>query len=108
MAGAILLLSLSNSFTVNLHSYLFGSILTVHWHDIFVLIMLLYGVILLGIKYGKYILSAAIDPENANVQGIHVGLINYLSIVIISLVITASLLIGGILLASALLVIPVL
>lgn len=108
LATALILISFGNGFTVNLFSYLFGSITTVTVED---LIMILgFGLItffLVWVFY-KELFFIAFDEELATVQGVRVNFFNTLLITLAAITISLSMRIVGILLTGALMIIPVL
>ncbi len=107
LALAIVLISLARGFNVNLFSYLFGSITTVREGDIGIIFIL--GVIVIGliIAFYKELVYISFDEETARVSGINTRLINTLLIILTATTIAISMRIVGILLISALIVIPV-
>lgn len=108
LALAILLLNFTNSFGVNLHSYLFGSILTVQGSDIWILAWIVAIVFACLLRWYREILVTCMDNDHATIQWVNVRWMNTGLIILISLTVTASLLVVGILLVGALLILPVL
>lgn len=104
---AVVLISLSRSFSVDLFSYLFGSINTVTISDLLAIVVLGIGVLAAVIYYFRELFFISFDEEGAKLSGIKVNKINLLFIIMIALVITLSMRIVGILLVSSLMVIPV-
>lgn len=107
LAFAIVLISLVRGFNVDLFSYLFGSITTVRESDISVIFILGLVVIGLIIAFYKELVYISFDEESARVSGIPTRLINTIFIVLTATTIAISMRIVGILLISALIVIPV-
>jgi zinc transport system permease protein len=107
LALAVVLISLANGFTVNLFSYLFGSILTVTSSDVFLILILGILVIVLLSLFYKELIYISFDEEAAEVSGIPTRLINTIFMFIAALTITLAIPVVGILLISALVVIPV-
>ncbi len=107
LALAIVLISLARGFNVDLFSYLFGSITTVRESDIGIIFILGIVVISLVIAFYKELVYISFDEETAQVSGIPTRLINTLLIVLTATTIAISMRIVGILLISALIVIPV-
>lgn len=108
LACAVLLLSVTGSWNAQVLSYLFGSITTVTWSDIFM--MFGVGGVVLGTIFlgrGVFFLAAA-DARLAKVQGIAIERYEALFVVLAALVVAVGMRIVGALLVSALLVIPVL
>jgi zinc transport system permease protein len=104
---AVILISLSGGFNVDLFSYLFGSITTVRESDISIIFFL--GLIVTAILLSLYkeLVYVSFDEETAKVSGIPTRLINALLIISTAATIAISIRIVGILLISALIVIPV-
>jgi len=107
LAFAVLIIGLSHGFSVDLFSYLFGSIVTVRTQDVVrigVLGIPILGVLFIFFKEFVYI---SFDEEAARVSGIPTRLFNTLLIVLAAIIIALSIPVIGILLVSALLVLPV-
>lgn len=108
LATALIIISLGNGFTVNLFNYLFGSITTVTTQDLFVILGFGLVTLFTVILFYKELFFIAFDEELATVQGIRVSFFNTLLIVLTAVSISLSMRIVGILLTSALMIIPVL
>ena len=106
IAIGLILISISGGFNVDIFSFLFGSILLVSVEDT-VLILGLTGIILIVILllYRELIYST-FNEEQAKVSGIPVEKINYLIVFIAGITVVTSIQLVGILLISALFVIP--
>ena len=107
LAVAIVLLSLSRGFNVDLFSYLFGSITTVRNGDIGIIVLLGAAVIISVVAFYKELVYISFDEETARISGIPTKFINTLLIVLTATTIAIAMRIVGILLISALIVIPV-
>jgi zinc transport system permease protein len=107
LALAVVLIGLAHGFNVDLFSYLFGSIMTVKQIDIYIILIL--GLIIAGllIAFYKELVYVSFDEEAAKVSGIPVKLFNNLFILLAATLIALAIPIVGILLVSALLVLPV-
>jgi zinc transport system permease protein len=106
MALGIVLVSLSREYTVDLFGYLFGNILAITSEEVLlssVVAALVIGSITLFLKE---ILMTAYNEEIARVSGIPARAINTLFLVVLSVSIVISIKIVGIILVSALLVLP--
>lgn len=106
MALGIVLISLSRVYTVDLFGYLFGNILAITTEEVVlssVVAVLVIGSILLFLKE---IFMTTYNEEIASVSGIPVRAINTLFLVVLSVSIVISMKIVGIILVSALLVLP--
>ena len=106
IAVGLVLISLSGGFTIDIFSFLFGSILLVSVNET-VLILSLTGIILIVILllYREFVYST-FNEEQAKVSGIPVEKINYLIVLIAGVTVVTSIQLVGILLISALFVIP--
>lgn len=107
LALAVVLISLGRGFGVDLFSYLFGSITTVNETDVYVVAILGTIVVVLVLAFFKELLFVTVDEEAAKVSGIPTKFINILLIVLTSFTVSLSIPIVGVLLISALIVIPV-
>lgn len=107
LALAIVLISFSHGFNINLFNYLFGSLVTVKQQDVIIIGFLGAIVILLLWAFYKELVFITFDEEAAQVSGIHTRLINTLLITLTALTVSIAIPIIGILLISALIVIPV-
>ena len=106
LAVGVVLISLSNGFTLDLYSFLFGSILLISIHDMVTSIALCAAVlIVMSIVYRK-LMYITFDEEQAKVSGLDVGKLNYLFVVLASITVITSIRLVGVLLISSLIVIP--
>jgi len=106
IAVGLILISLVDGFTVDIFSFLFGSILLVSAQDT-VLVLSLTGVILVVILlFYRQLIYSTFNEEQAKVSGIPVEKINYLIVLIAGITVVTSIQLVGILLISALFVIP--
>src|SRR6187200_910276 len=106
LAIGIILISLSGGFTLDLFSFLFGSILLVSVQDL-IMILIVSSIVLaiISLIY-KGLTYVTFDEEQASVGGLSVKNINYLFIVIASVTVIASIRLVGVLLISSLIVLP--
>ena len=107
LALAIILISLAHGFSVDLFNYLFGSIVTVRQEDIWVMSLMAIIVIIAIALFYKELVFLSFDEEAAQVAGIPARLINTILIILTALTVALAIPIVGILLISALIVIPV-
>jgi zinc transport system permease protein len=106
MALGVVLIAVSGAYGSSLFSYLFGSILSVTASDIYV-IAVYCGVVLLFIgALFRHLLHASFDEDVAMVTGVPVVFLHYLLLVLVAMAIVASIKLVGIVLVSALLVLP--
>lgn len=107
LALAIVLISLAHGFSADLFSYLFGSIVTVKQSDVYIIAILGFIVITLLVAFYKELVYVTFDEEAARVSGIPTKFINILLITLTALTVSLAIPIIGILLISALIVVPV-
>jgi len=104
---AIVLISFANGFGVDLFSYLFGSITTVKQIDVYIIGILGVLVIATVIAFYKELIYVTVDEEAAKVSGIPTKFINILLIILAAFTVSLAIPIVGVLLISALIVIPI-
>ena len=102
----ITLVSFSNGFSIDLFSFLFGSILLVNYEDIFQIVFVAIIVVSIILVYYKKFVYIAFDEDQAKISGIQVEKVNYLFSVLVAITIIISMKLVGILLISSLIVIP--
>ena len=107
LALAIVLLSISHGFNTNLFNYLFGSIVTVTQNNVYIIASLAVVVITLLMLFYKELIYTTFDEEAAKVSGIPTNIINTIFIILTAVTIALSIPIVGVLLITALIVIPV-
>jgi len=106
MAIGVVCLGLMEGYTIDLFSYLFGSILAVSWGDIAVagvVFVITIGVI--GALFKEFLVYC-FDEEWAKVSGINVDRLQDLLLLLIAVTVVVSIKLLGVVLVSALLVIP--
>jgi zinc transport system permease protein len=105
--GASLLLYVTRKVNVHvLDNIMFGSILTVDDTDMNVLLLIGLLCAALGLPYYNKMLLASFNPHLARVRGVRVTLLDYLFIMMITVLTVAALKIVGAVLVEALLLIP--
>lgn len=106
LAVGIVLVSLSGGFSLDLFSFLFGSILLISTQDTIIIVILSIAILaIIAIMYRK-LMYITFDEKQARVSGINVELANYLFIVLAALTVVTSIRLVGVLLISALIVLP--
>jgi zinc transport system permease protein len=106
MALGVIFIGMSDQYNVDLFGYLFGNILAITRQDLIV-IAVLGGLVLLSMyMFFKELLFVAYDSEVAFVSGMPVALLDHFFLTVLALSIVISIKIVGIVLVSALLVIP--
>lgn len=106
MAMGVLLISLSKSYTVDLFGYLFGSILAISSGEAYTAIIMALIVIVVFAIIMKDLLFITFNEELAVVNGIPVRLIKSIFLLSMAIAIVIGIKIVGVILISALLVIP--
>jgi zinc transport system permease protein len=107
LAIAVVIISLAHGFSVDLFNYLFGSIVTVKQSDVYIVLVMGIFVFSAIIALYKELVYITFDEEAAKVGGIPTKTINTLFIVLAALTVALAIPIVGILLISALVVVPV-
>ena len=106
LALGVVLISLSSGFSLDLFSFLFGSILLVGFQDEITVIVLSIAIIsIVALLYKKF-MYITFNEEQAKVSGLDVTKMNYLFIVLASITVITSIRLVGVLLISSLIVIP--
>jgi zinc transport system permease protein len=100
------LVSIGHGFGIDLESLLFGSILLVSWSQIFVALFVLAATLTVILLFFKELAYVTFDETQARASGIRTWFFDYLISVLAGIVIIASIPIVGVLLISALLVLP--
>lgn len=108
MAGGVLLVNLSETgSTGNLSSYLFGSLSTVSQEDLTAIALLAGFVVLVSLGLSRQLFAISQDEEFARVTGLPVRALNLLVAVTAAVTVSVAMRVVGLLLVSALMVVPV-
>ncbi|MGR3938100.1 metal ABC transporter permease [Streptomyces sp. BRA346] len=108
MAGGVLLINLApTGSNANLTTYLFGSITTVSQQDVVVISLLAAFVVLITLGLRRQLFAVCQDEEFARVTGLPVRTLNLLLAVTAAVTVTVAMRVVGLLLVSALMVVPV-
>jgi zinc transport system permease protein len=108
IALGVVLVSSAGRLDVNLFQFLFGSILTVSWGDLWLVLALGLGSLAAIAVLYRGLVGAVLDEEGSRVAGVRVGLLNTVVAVLAALTIGISMRVVGILLVAALMALPVL
>ena len=92
--------------SLNLEDLLFGQILAVSTFDVIMISILFFTVFVILVVFFKQLLFYSFDPVGAQVRGLNVSFLNYLFLIILSLVIIGSIQTVGIILVLSMLIIP--
>ncbi|WP_405808362.1 metal ABC transporter permease [Streptomyces sp. NBC_00210] len=108
MAGGVLLINISDTgSTANLSSYLFGSLSTVSEEDLTAIGLLAAFVVLVSLGLRRQLFAISQDEEFARVTGLPVRALNLLIAVTAAVTVSVAMRVVGLLLVSALMVVPV-
>jgi zinc transport system permease protein len=104
---ASILFTMGKGFNMNVHSYLFGSILSLNDNDLLLILGVTIVVISIVFIYLKEMFLVTFDEDAASVSGLPLGIFNILITVLTALVVSVAIKIVGALLVSALLTVPI-
>jgi zinc transport system permease protein len=108
IAGGVLLIGLAPGGTnANLLAYLFGSLTSVTPADVVVIAALSGGLLLVLLALGREMFAVCHDEDFARVAGLPVRALNVLLAVLAAVTVTVAMRVVGLLLVSALMVVPV-
>jgi zinc transport system permease protein len=100
------LISITGGFKVDLFSFLFGSILLISTEDTLLVVGISAAVIASLAVLRRPLLHMIFDEEQAKISGLNVDKLNYIFIILASITVITSMRLVGILLISALIVLP--
>ncbi|WP_329385825.1 metal ABC transporter permease [Streptomyces sp. NBC_01351] len=107
LAGGVMIISVGGGSTSNLLSAMFGSITTVLPEDVIAVVVLAAFVLAVTLGLRRQLFAVCQDEEFARVTGLPVRALNLLIAVTAAVTVTVAMRIVGLLLVSALMVIPV-
>ncbi|MGW3492225.1 metal ABC transporter permease [Streptomyces sp. NPDC001020] len=108
MAGGVMFINLApGGSNANLTSYLFGSLSTVSQSDVVAICLLAAFVVLVTLGLRRQLFAVSQDEEFARVTGLPVRALNLLTAVMAAVTVTVAMRVVGLLLVSALMVVPV-
>ncbi|MGN6576426.1 MAG: metal ABC transporter permease, partial [Nocardioides sp.] len=107
IAGGVLIIGLADQSAGTLNSFLFGSIGSISWTDVAVTGALAAVVLVVTIGLAPQLFAVAQDEEFAQVSGLNVRFYNLLVSVMAAVTVTVAMRTVGLLLVSALMVVPV-
>jgi zinc transport system permease protein len=107
-AVAVVVISLAGAVNADLFAVLFGSLLTVSPRDVWVVGGLGAVVLATIARFHAQLVAITVDEELARTQGIPVGRLNLVLTVLTALTVVVAMRIVGVLLVSALIVVPTL
>ncbi|WGS64668.1 metal ABC transporter permease [Marinitoga aeolica] len=106
MALGVIFLYLKPGYTPELTSYLFGDILMVNADDVKILSIVSITILLFIILFNKELKYYSYNPRMAKNFGVPINLINFIFLIIVSIVVVTSVKIIGIILVTSLLITP--
>jgi len=106
-AGVVLLSRASEGTPANINQYLFGAITTTTSGDLATFAVLAAGVLLVTLGLGRYLFAVSNDEEYAIATGLPVVALNVLLAVVTAVTVVVSMRVVGLLLISALMIVPV-
>ncbi|MBM3894961.1 MAG: metal ABC transporter permease [Thaumarchaeota archaeon] len=106
LAVGVTLVSASGGFSVDLFSFLFGSILLIGLEDMIMITAISAGIVWTLLVFQKQFLHLSFNEEQAKVAGLNTTFLNYLFVILAAVTVVNSMRLVGILLISALIVIP--
>ena len=107
IAGGVLLIGIAGGTTANLNGYLFGSISTVSTADLWLAVGLAAVIAIVGIGLRPALFTLCHDEEFAIASGLPVRTLSILVSVTAALTVSVAMRVVGVLLVSALMVVPV-
>ena len=107
IAGGVMITGLAGQSAQTLQEYLFGSLLTMQLADVLTASVLATVVLVLCVGLGPQLFAVTQDPDFARVAGLRVRAYNLLVAVLAAVTVTVAMRTVGLLLVSALMVVPV-
>jgi len=107
IAGGVLLIGLAGQGAATLNTYLFGSLTTVSPTDLWIVVALAVTVLVVAVGLSPQLFAVCQDEEYARVTGLRVQALNILIAVMAAVTVTVAMRTVGLLLVSALMVVPV-
>ena len=107
IASGVLLIGLAGGSNANLLGYLFGSISTVTWGDVWLSAGLAALILTVGLGLRAALFAVTHDQEFARSTGLPVDALNMVVAVLAAITITVAMRVVGVLLVSALMIVPV-
>ena len=107
IAAGVLLIGAAGGTNANLLGYLFGSISTVSWTDVWITVGLAIVILAVGIGLRQALFAVTHDQEFAFSIGLPVRVLNMVVAVLAAVTITVAMRVVGVLLVSALMILPV-
>lgn len=106
MSAGIMLIKFTPGYQTELTSYLFGNLAMVSQTDLWLMLLINLGMVICLAVTHKQLLAICIDPQQAQLQGVHVLAMNLLLLTLVSLAVIAVMKVVGLILVLALLTLP--
>lgn len=107
IAGGVVVIGLAGGTNANLMAYLFGSLATVGTADLVAILVMSAAILTVGLGLRTALFAVSHDEEFARSTGLPVGALNVAVAVVAALTVTVSMRVVGLLLVSALMIVPV-
>ena len=107
IAGGVLITGIAGQSAATLNIFLFGSITTISSSDVWVTVVLAAVVVVVAVGLSPQLFAVSQDQEFARVAGLNVRFYNLLVSVLAAVTVTVAMRTVGLLLVSALMVVPV-
>lgn len=107
IAGGLVLVQMAGNGAFALQGYLFGSITTISYDDVLVSIVLAGIVVVVGLALMPQLFAVSHDEDHARASGVSVRFYNVLVSVLAAVTVSVAMRTVGLLLVSALMIIPV-
>jgi len=106
MAIGIIFINLTPGYVPDLMSYLFGSILTVPFNDILIMLVLDIAIIIMVLLFNREFMGISFDEEFSQIMGMHTTTIYLILLSLVALSVVVMIKVVGVILVIALLTIP--
>ena len=106
LALGLVMLSINEGIAVNVEDVFLGQVLSTSWMDVYITLILAVLVLLIMLLFYKQMIFVGFDYEGAVVAGIPAAKLDYLLLVILSIVIVVTLHVVGIVLVIGMLITP--
>jgi len=107
IAGGVLLINLAGGSAAQLNGYLFGAITTISSTDLILVLVLAVVILVIALGLAPQLFAVCQDEEHARVSGVPVRLYSIVIAVLAAVTVTVAMRTVGLLLVSALMVVPV-
>lgn len=106
MAAGVLFISATPGYNVDLMSYLFGNILMIPRHNLYLIFWLDLGIVIFVLLFYKQLLAVSFDEEFAELRQVPVKLFSLLLLCLVALTVVILIQVVGLIMVIALLALP--